>query len=145
VAYTGVFNFLNLTDYSVVPPRVDVSKPYRVLVPNTDADGNDLPGVRSPDLTVPLGTSLSWNPRAAGYAEGDQCVSQGSFVPFAATEAERAQTGDPRQSLQERYPSRADYVEKVRSAALALKDQGFALDEDVERLAQRAETTPLLP
>jgi Alpha/beta hydrolase domain len=144
-AYTGVFNFLNLTDYSVVPPRVDVSKPYRVLVPNTDADGNDLPGVRSPDLTVPLGTSLSWNPRAAGYAEGDQCVSQGSFVPFATTEAERAQSGDPRQSLQERYPSRADYMGKVREAALALKEQGFALDEDVERLVQRAQSTTLLP
>jgi hypothetical protein len=145
VAYTGVFNFLNLTDYSVVPPRVDTSKPYRVLVPTADADGNDLPGVRSPDLTVPLGTSLSWNPRAAGYAEGDQCVSQGSFVPFATTEAERAQSGDPRQSLQERYPSRADYVARVREAALGLKEQGFALDEDVERLVQRAQSTTLLP
>lgn len=145
VAYTGVFNFLNLTDYNVVPPRVDASKPYRVLVPNTDADGNDLPGVRSPDLTVPLGTSLSWNPRKAGYAEGDQCVSQGSFVPFATTEAERAQSGDPRQSLQERYPSRADYLSRVREAALGLKEQGFALDEDVERLVQRAEATSLLP
>src|SRR5919202_5368239 len=136
VAYTGVFNFLNLTDYSVVPPRVDVSKPYRVLVPNSDADGNDLPGVRSPDLTVPLGTSLSWNPRAAGYAEGDQCVSQGSFVPFALTEADRLQRGDPRQSLQERYPTRADYVAKVRAAALGLQQQGFMLQDDVDRLVQ---------
>jgi hypothetical protein len=145
VAYTGVFNFLHLTDYGVVPPRVDLSRPYRVLVPKADADGNDLPGVRSPDLTVPLGTSLSWNPRAAGYAEGDQCVSQGSFVPFAGTEAERVARGDPRQSLQERYPSRPDYVAKVQDAALALRGQGFMLDEDVERMVQRAEATTLLP
>ena len=96
-------------------------------------------------LTVPLGTSLSWNPRAAGFAEGDQCVSQGSFVPFATTEAERVARGDPRQSLEERYPSRANYVDKVRQAALDLKEQGFMLDDDVERMVQRAEATTLLP
>jgi hypothetical protein len=145
VDYTGVYNFLYLTDYSVVPPVVDLSKPYQVLVPTADADGNDLPGVRPPDLTVPLGTSLSWNPRAAGYAEGDQCVGQGSFIPFASTEAERAQSGDPRPSLQERYPSKAEYVANVRAAALALQDQGFMLPEDVDNLVQRAEATTALP
>ena len=47
-----------------------------------DADGIDLPGVRSPELTVRLGTSMPWNPRAAEYAEGDQCVSNGSSFPW---------------------------------------------------------------
>jgi hypothetical protein len=145
VGYTGVYNFLYLTNYGVVPPAVDTSKPYQVLVPTTNADGIDLPGVRSTDLTVPLGTSMPWNPRAAGYAEGDQCVSNGSFIPFAKTEAERAQSGDPRASLQERYENRADYVAKIRAAALALRDQGFMLPEDVDNMIHRAEVTSLLP
>jgi Alpha/beta hydrolase domain len=145
VGYTGMYNFLHLTDYSTVPPAVDTSKPYKVFVPTTSSDGIDLPGVRSPDLTVPLGTSMPWNPRAAGYAEGDQCVSNGSFIPFARTEAERTQRGDPRPSLEERYATRADYVAGVRAAALALRDQGFMLQPDVDFLVQRAETTTLLP
>ena len=61
------------------------------------------------------------------------------------TEADRLRRGDPRQSLEERYPTRADYVAKVRAAALGLQQQGFMLDEDVERMVQRAETTSLLP
>ena len=145
VRYTGIYNVLQLTDYGPVPPVVDPSKTYKVFVPTTNSDGNDLPGVRSPDLTVPLGTSMPWNPRATGYAEDDQCVSNGSFIPFARTEAERTQNGDPRPSLQERYATRADYVAGVRAAALALHDQGFMLADDVDFLVQRAETTPLLP
>jgi Alpha/beta hydrolase domain len=145
VAYTGIYNFLSVTNYAVVPPVVDASKSYRVFVPTANSDGIDLPGVRSPDLTVPLGTSMPWNPRAAGFAEGDQCVSNGSFIPFAPTEAERAQSGDPRPSLQERHASRADYVARVRAAALALRDEGFMLQDDVDFSIARAETTPLLP
>jgi hypothetical protein len=146
VGYTGVYNFLQLTNYGPVPPWVDPSKPYKVFVPTTNSDGNDLPGVRSPDLTVPLGTSMSWNPRTAGYAEGDQCVvSNGSFIPFARTEAERTQNGDPRPSLEEWYATRADYVAGVRAAALALQDQGFMLQDDVDFAVRRAETTMLLP
>src|SRR5205085_487480 len=88
VAYTGVHNFLYLTDYLMVPPTIDLSKRYQVLVPTEDVDGNELPGVRSADISVPLGTHMAWNPRKAGFAEGDQCTSQGSFIPFAATQAE---------------------------------------------------------
>ena len=145
VDYTGVYNFLYLTNYSVVPPVIDPVKQYQVLVPTTDADGIDMPGVRSPDLTVPLGTSMPWNPRAAGYAEGDQCVSNGSFIPFAPTEAERTRRSDPRASLQERYPTRADYVARVRAEAMALRDQGFILPDDVDNILRRAEATTLFP
>lgn len=144
VPYTGVHNFLYLTNYGAVPPAVDWSKPYQVLVPTVNADAIDIPGVRTPDLTVPLGTSLSWNPRAAGYAENDQCVSQGSFLAFPATAEARAASGDPRPSLAERYTSQADYVAKVRAAAIALQEQGFMLDEDVERWVMRAEAQTAL-
>ena len=42
------------------------------------------------------------------------------MIAFAKTKAERLMNGDPRPSLEERYPSRADYVTKVAAAASAL-------------------------
>jgi hypothetical protein len=82
---------------------------------------------------------MAWNPRKAGFAENDQCVINGSFVPFAATQAERESTGDPRPSLAERYSSKADYVARIRSAATALREQRLMLPEDVDRWVMRAE------
>jgi hypothetical protein len=134
-----VFNFLHLTDYSVVPPTVRLDRAYRVQVPTTDDDGNEIAGVRTPDVAVPLGTHLPWNPRAAGFAEGDQCTSQGSFIAFARTAAEREDSGDPRPSLEERYASKVDYVAKVRLAANDLRDQRLMLQEDVDRWIRWAE------
>jgi hypothetical protein len=127
-----------------VPPGIDASKRYQVLVPTADADGNEVPGVRSPDVSVPLGTHLSWNPRASGFAEGDQCVSQGSFIPFAATQAARETSGDPRPSIAERYSSKQDYVARVRSAATALREQRLMLPEDVDNWVRRAEAQPAI-
>jgi hypothetical protein len=40
---------------SVLPPKL-VGTPYPALVPKTDADGNDLAGIRLPDVTVPVAT-----------------------------------------------------------------------------------------
>jgi hypothetical protein len=142
VTYTGVHNFLYLTDYLMVPPQIDGSRRYQVLVPTDDADGNERPGVRSPDVTVPLGTHLAWNPRAAGFAEGDQCVSQGSFIPFASTKAARDASGDPRLSVAERYTGKADYVARIRSAATALREARLMLAEDVDNWVRRAEGQP---
>jgi hypothetical protein len=139
VTYTGVHNFLYLTNYDLVPPTIDVSRRYQVLVPKNDADGNELPGVRSPDVAVPLGTHLAWNPRAPGFAEGDQCVSQGAFIPFAPTQTAREGGGDPRLSIAERYSSKADYVARIRSAATSLREQRLMLPEDVDTWVRRAE------
>jgi Alpha/beta hydrolase domain len=115
-----------------------VSRRYQVLVPTDDADGNELPGVRSPDVSVPLGTHMSWNPRKEGFAEGDQCVSSGSFIPFAPNQDARLASGDPRPSLTERYSSKADYVARIRSAATTLRDDRLMLPEDVDGWVQRA-------
>jgi hypothetical protein len=135
VRYTGLINELHLTNYDIVPPKVDKSREYRLLVPVSDRDGNDLGGVRTPDMTVPLGTHLSWNPRDVGFAPGQLCVGQGSYIPFAA---QRPQSGDPRASLQDRYPDKATYVRKVTDAARSLVSSRLMLDEDVDRWTQRA-------
>ncbi len=119
-----------IADY--IPPIHGRS--YDTRVPAPDADGNDRGGVRLVELEVPLGTHTGWNERdpATGFAWADARFD-GSFQPFARTEAERRATGDPRPSLEARYPTRTDYIAKVRAAAAREVDAGFLLQEDVER------------
>jgi hypothetical protein len=116
----------------VVPPTHRGS--YTTLVPAPDADGNDKGGVRLIELEVPLGTHTGWNERApeTGFAWADARFD-GSFVPFARTEAERRASGDPRPSLEARYPTRDAFVAKMRAAAAREVATGFLLPEDVER------------
>jgi len=59
-------------------------------------------------------------------------VFAGATIPFARTRREREVTGDPRPSIEERYASRADYLERVRGEARRLARAGYLLDEDVE-------------
>ncbi len=120
-----------------VPPAM--GKPFEALVPKPDADGLDQGGIALPEMLVPLGTRTGFNTRneAAGFpwATGRW---DGSFVPFARTEAERQAAGDPRPSIAARYRDRADYVDKVRSAAAGVVDKGFLLQEDVDALVRGA-------
>jgi hypothetical protein len=115
-----------------VPPVKGAT--YETRVPAPDADGNDRGGVRLVELRVPLGTYTGWNPRSP---ETDFTWAtarfDGSFVPFARTATERMAAGDPRPSLAERYPTREDFVAKVKQAANEQVQAGFLLPEDVER------------
>ena len=99
------------------PPEVMPGKSYTVLVPAVDADGNDIAGVRAPMVAAPLATYAGWNLRARGFGHGAMHTFVGSTLPFAATEAERRMTGDPRPSIRERYPDRQAYVAAIRAAA----------------------------
>ncbi len=108
--------------------------PFETRVPAPDADGNDRGGVRLIELQVPLGTHTGWNQRApeTGFPWATARFD-GSFVPFARTEAERRSSGDPRPSIESRYPTRGAFVAKVRAAAKHQVAAGFLLPEDVER------------
>ena len=82
-------------------------KPYPHFVPAVDRDGNEVSGIRLPDLTVPLATYTGWNLRHPQMGAPDRLMSlMGSTIPFPATREERAAKGDPRRSIEERYPSR---------------------------------------
>jgi len=65
----------------------------------------------------------------------------GSFIPFVATVKERRETGDPRPSLEERYPSHEHYVDAVARAAAVLQKERLLLEEDVERYVAAAKTS----
>ncbi|MGI4976211.1 MAG: alpha/beta hydrolase domain-containing protein, partial [Janthinobacterium lividum] len=117
---------------------------YNVRLPQVDADGNDLGGVRSPTLQAPLATYTSWNNRAAGYSEGDSCDLTGSTLPFAATKADRLASGDPRPSLAERYATHDGYVAAVARAANGLVRDGFLLPDDAATVVQQAQDSAVL-
>jgi hypothetical protein len=136
VTYNGVHHTGDLFDFgpdfdkgilSVLPPKL-VGSPYPVLVPKTDADGNDIAGIRLPEVAVPVATYTGWALRADGL---DGCDAAGQRINFAKTKAERLAAGDPRPSLEERYADHAAYVGQVTRAAQELKSRRLLLEEDV--------------
>ncbi len=116
-----------------------VARPYEILVPKVDADGNDIAGIRLPAVQVPVGTYTGWNLRPRGLAEGELSGLLGSFIPFAKTKAQRRKTRDPRLSLEERYQNRADYVQRVSRAARILVEQRFCCRKMPRGLSQKQE------
>jgi len=138
-----LFDFGPLSDQGVLTtlPPVLVGSPYPVFVPKTDGDGNDLAGIRLPEVAVPLATYTGWALRAAPFAGGDLCDAAGQKIDFRQTKAERLAIGDPRLSIEERYPTHEKYVKEVRHAAKQLWFDRLLLDEDVERYIQAAEAS----
>ena len=118
------------------PPAV--SKPFPVFVPRADADGNDVSGIRLPEMEVPVATTTGWNLRdpATGFV-GERVSFIGSYVPFPATAADRARTLDQRQSLEERYGSKERYLGMYGEAALKQVTDRFLLPEDLPDVLRR--------
>ena len=119
-------------------PEMDMSKPYRPLITNVDADGNEIAGIRLPDIAVPLGTYTGWNLYKAPYVEGELGDRDGSFMPFTTSRDARTSKNDPRPSLEERYGSHAAYTKLVTGAAEKLVASRLLLPEDAQRFAERA-------
>ena len=120
------------------PPKLG-PQAYRNLVAQVDADGNDLGGIRSVFVQVPLGTYTGWNVYHDALFKDGICTLSGSFIPFAKTRQERMNAGDPRLSVEERYPDKVAYVAALRKAADELVVKRFLLPEDAQRLKDEAE------
>jgi hypothetical protein len=149
VSRARVFNNLHVVDFgpqfraedesgiiTQEPPKIG-SATYGVLEAQVDADGNDIGGIRSVFVEAPIGTYTGWNLNRKDRVENGMCNLQGSFIPFAATRAERDTAGDPRLSLEERYPSPDVYRSRFRSAADALVEKRFLLADDAGTLLDR--------
>ena len=122
------------------PPML--SRPYEVLVPQVDASGNDLSGVRIPEVAAPLGTHMGWNITVPQFKDLHYLSGLiGSFIPFPATRAERERSGDSRLSIEERYHTREDYLKQVRQAANDLVRERLMLAGDVTPVLERASKT----
>ena len=154
VTYNGLISTRYLFDYGpdfyrtgimtvnppvITPPMFENPKNgkiYPTYVPKTDSDGNDIAGVRLPDVTVPLATYTGWALRAGPQA-GDGCEGAGQMIPFAKTKAERMNSGDPRPSVEERYASAADYETKVKAAVEDMVSKRLLLREDAQPAVDR--------
>lgn len=115
------------------------SHPLPFLVPQVDTDGNETGGIRLPDISVPLATFTGWAFRSERIgAPGELIANTGSYIPFAATRAERERKSDPRPSIAERYSSRTEYLRRVEEAARRLVGERYVLQADVAAIVNRA-------
>ena len=112
--------------------------PLPFLVPQTDKDGIELAGVRLPEIAVPLATYTGWNFRNAAIGGTDLFPLLGSYVPFAATAAERAAAKDPRAAIAERYASKHVYLDAVRAAGDKLVAGRYLRADDLAVVMERA-------
>jgi hypothetical protein len=113
--------------------------PLPHLVPQVDADGNDLAGVRDPEAAVPLATTTGWNFRNASAGNPGEIVQTlGAYVPFPSTRSRRESKGDPRRSIEERYRDDTDYLQRIRAMAMELIRDRYMLEEDLDAVMTRA-------
>jgi len=123
---------------TIDPPKT--GKPFVTLVPQVDRDGNEVSGVRMPDVSVPLGTYTGWNLRDASIGAPSEIYSMvGGFHAFAPTRVARTARKDPRPAITERYASKEHYMGKIREAMDELAKDGFLLTGDRARLEKQAE------
>jgi hypothetical protein len=108
---------------------------YPSFVPKTDKDGNEIAGIRLAELTVPFATYTGWALRSGIWAN-DGCEGSGQYIPFPKAQADRLATGDPRLSVQERYPTYVSYQSKVLAAVNDLVKRRFMLCEDADAYVQ---------
>ena len=123
----------------VLGPRAG-GKALPFLVPQVDADGNELAGIRTPEHRVPVATYTGWNYRNAAIGGTTQLVNLlGAAIPFARTRAEREQAGDARLSLAERYATPEAARAQAAAIAEALVASRFLLPGDVASALVRIE------
>jgi hypothetical protein len=112
---------------------VTLGEPFRALVWDLDEDGNERSPVRLPDLATPVGTHTGWDQRHPDTGAPGHLIPMRGFTNFIpVTEAVRAETGDGRLPINERYAGRDDYLSRVRAVAEELAAGRHILSEDVE-------------
>ena len=155
VMYTGVITTRYSLDFgssfedgiiSNYPPSLLGRRSYPIFVSKVDHDGNEIAGIRLPDVAAPIATTTGWGLRAAAFGGGpwDGCESSGQWIAFKTTKAERVTAGDSRPSLEERYKSHDGYVKAVAKEARKLEQRRLLLPEDVQRYVEAAEASDVL-
>ena len=92
---------------------------YPGYVSAIDADGNELAGVRLPDISSPVATHTGWNPRHESNGAPDLASHFVGFTEFW-----------PREEIDRRYPTRDAYEQCVSADARKLVESRRILPED---------------
>ena len=109
-----------------------------IEIPKRDEDGNAVGGVRLPDIEAPLGAHAQQNPPLSFT-----CMLAGGFIAFPRTQADADAAHDGHRPVLERYKTRNEYVNRVRTAARQLERDGFLLPDDSAIIIQSAAENPL--
>jgi len=117
------------------PPKAGPK--YVCLVPQVDEDGNEMAGIRLPEIEAPLATYTGWSMRDPAFSNSLR-RNAGAVWPLPRTPEERQKNTDPRRSILERYPDKRDYLLKVTECLLHLRTRRLLLDEDVRMLLVEA-------
>jgi hypothetical protein len=151
VTYNGRLHTGDLFDFgprsgqgilSILPPKL-LGTPYPVLVPKTDHDGNDIAGIRLPEVAAPLATYTGWGLRAYPSGANDGCDASGQKVDFPRTQLDRVASDDPRMSIAERYPTHDAYVSAVTGSVNTLRQQRLLLDADAQAYINAAQASTI--
>ena len=111
---------------------------YQVGVPALDENGNEVGGIRMPEVAEPLGTFTGW--RFREDAMEALIGLQGMWIPFPLNRQSGNDLGDSRLPISDRYGSREEYVGFVARAAMGLVEDRFMLPQDVPAVLDRAGT-----
>ncbi|MDA1273293.1 MAG: alpha/beta hydrolase domain-containing protein [Verrucomicrobia bacterium] len=119
------------------PPRIGSAFPMKV--PAVDPDGNEVAGVKMPEMFVPLATYTGWNLFHSRSGPTNEISSMaGSYIPFPVSETERAVRNDPRQSISARHQSKTEYLGRIATAAMDLIGDRLLLAEDMPAIMRNA-------
>ena len=116
---------------------------YTVLLPQVDADGNPIDGLRNTNVQVPPRYLHRVEHQEARIQRGDSCDLDGRLHSVLQDQSRAGAAGDPRLSLEERYPTHDDYVAKVTAAANDLVSKRLLLPEDA--VSSPRQTRPPFP
>lgn len=109
------------------PEDPKVGKPFPVLLPQVDADGIELGGIRLPVVAVPLGTFTGWNYRtAATGAPKELAPTLGSFFAFS------------KEQIATRYGTKDAWLKRIGEESDKLVRQRFLLDRDRAKVLDHA-------
>lgn len=113
----------------IEPPKIGAA--YTVFVSRVDSIGNDLGGIRSIELLVPLATYYPWQLRTGMAAATDRLLSfRGTFAPLPKTNADRRTAGDSRPSIESLYGGRTRFMKRVDASISSLIARRFLLPGD---------------
>ena len=114
----------HVLDFSTEPPKSGAA--YPLLVPKVDKDGNEVGGVRMPELDVPLGAYAGWNLRATSIGSPDQMIAFiGSFFQFDASE------------IKKRYPSKEAVSLELPEGRRSTRREALCTALDVDGMVER--------
>ena len=114
---------------------------YASLVSDVDDDGNEIAGIKHPDVAVPLATSTPWNLRHPDVGAPYQIIGltggpRGATVPFKKKKDD--DNNDSRKSIEERYKSKDEYLSMISNYSKELISNRFLLEYDLENILERS-------